>query len=130
MEPLKRLRLMAVKISLLLSIVSAAIAFPFNSDVAQGILMGGLAGTLAFWIIAYKTEQLASKAEEGVPFSPFSLRFTLLRFGIYTATLVKAFYVDQVHMDAFIAAACGLFIIRVVLVFIAFTELDLKQEQK
>jgi hypothetical protein len=130
MESLRRLRLMAVKLALMLAVAGAAIAFPFSSDVAQGLLLGGLAGTLSFWIVAYKTEQLASKADDGVPFAPFSFRFTLLRFGIYTATLVRAYYIDREQMDAFIAAACGLFIIRAVLVFLAFSELDLKQGQK
>lgn len=130
MESLRRLRLMSVKLGLAAAVVSSAILYYFNPIAARGLLLGGVAGTLVFWIVAYRAEKLASADGDQLQFPGFSFRYALLRFSVYILALGRAYYIDPERYHAFIAAAIGLFIIRFVLVFLAFTEMDLKEEQK
>lgn len=125
METLKRFRLMAVRLSILLSVIIAAILyFALDPIIAQGTLIGGLAGTLAFWIMAIRVQKLASNPSGQVNLT--SLRWSAFRYGIYAIALGRAYYLDTETYHAFIAAAVGLLIIHVVLVFLAFTGLDMR----
>jgi hypothetical protein len=116
---------MTVRIAIALTTVAALVAFPFNGLVAQGIAMGGIGGTVAFWLFAYRMEKFAVRGEGSL--AAFAMRWSFIRLGIYAAVLVRAVYLDMEHFTALLGAVGGLFITRMALVFLAFTGLDLKQ---
>lgn len=119
---------MAVRISLLLTAVAVAVAYPFHGVIAHGILLGGIGGVLAFWIVALRLEKLATVAPGKVNLAP--LRWSLVRLAIYVLVLYRAYLLDQKSLLGLLGAAGGLFIIRLVLVFLGLTGFDLKQEKK
>ena len=128
MEPLIRMRLMAVRIGVLLTVVAAAVAYLWDKIVAQGLLLGGVAGVLMFWVLARRLEKLAT-ASEGKVYS-LSVGWRLVELFIYAAVLGRAYALDRVSLRGLLAAVGGLFIIRLVTVFLGFTGLDLKREEK
>jgi len=119
------MRLMAVQLALTLTVAAGGVAFLFDKTVALGLLMGGVAGVVAFWIVAVWTEKLATRSKRGVYF--LTVRWSLIRLGIYAVTLWRAYLLDRETMRGLFAAAVGLFIIRLVVVFLGLTGLDLKQ---
>jgi hypothetical protein len=124
-EPLRRMRLMAVQLALTLSVAAGGVAFLFDKTVALGLLMGGVAGVVAFWIVAVRLERPATGPKRGV-YSP-AVRWSLIRLVIYAVTLWRAYLLDRETMRGLFAAAAGLFIIRLVVVFLGLTGLDLEQ---
>lgn len=126
METLRRTRTLAVRISLLLIAAGAGLAYPWSAIVAQGILLGGIAGVLAFWILALRVEKLAAGAENSL--QAFSFKWTAVRMALYFLALGKAFYLDRVEYTGLMAAVAALFVIRIVMIFLAFTGLDLNKE--
>jgi len=124
-ETLRRMRLMAVQLALALTVAGGGVAFLFDKTVALGLLMGGVAGVVAFWIVAVWTEKLATAAKPGVYLR--AVRWSLIRLVIYALTLWRAYLLDPETMRGLFAAAAGLFIIRLVVVFLGLTGLDLKQ---
>ena len=119
---------MAVRLSLLLSFLIAAVTyFTFDRIIAQGLLIGGIAGTLTFWILAFRVQKLASAASDQVKLT--SWISSALRYSIYAAALTRAYYLDTETYHAFISAAIGLLIIHVVLVFLAFTGIDMRGKE-
>jgi hypothetical protein len=129
MNTLKRFRLMAVRLSLALSIFLAAITY-FLADriIAQGLLIGGIAGTLAFWLLSLRVEKLATAPPGEIKLT--ALRWSALRYLIYGVALYRAHALDSETYHAFIAAAAGLLIIHVVLVFLALTGIDMQGEDE
>lgn len=127
METLKRTRLMAAQFAIALTVAAALVALPFHGLVAQGIAMGGIAGILAFWLFALRMEKFAARGTGSM--EAFTLRWAFIRLAIYAAVLVRALYLDMEQFTALLGAVGGLFIIRIVLVILAFTGLDLKQEE-
>lgn len=125
MEPLRRMRLMAVQLALTLTVAAAGVAFLFDKTVALGLLMGGVAGVVAFWIVAVRVERLATGPKRGV-YLP-AARWSFIRLVIYAVTLWRAYVLDRETMRGLFAGAVGLLIIRLVVVFLGLTGLDLKQ---
>lgn len=125
MEPLRRLRLMAVQLALTLTVAVGGVAFLFDKTVALGLLMGGVAGVVAFWIVAVRVERLAARPKRGV--YSRTVRWSLIRLAIYAVTLWRAYLLDSETMRGLFAAVAGLFIIRLVVAFLGLTGLDLKQ---
>lgn len=128
MEPVRRLRRLAVFSALGLSVLAAGIAFIFDRVVAQGILLGGFAGVLPFWIMAFRLEKLASNAPDIIEL--FSFRWSFFRLLIYALALGRAYFLDPETAHGLIAAVGGLFVLRVVLIFLAFTGLDLPANKR
>jgi len=120
------MRLMAVRLSLMLVMAAAAVAFVFDRVVAHGLLLGGVAGVLAFWIVAVRLEKLASQSGNRV--YTFSAWLSAVQLALYALALGRAYWLDRETLRGFVAAAVGLFIIRVVVVLLGLTGLDLKRE--
>jgi hypothetical protein len=123
METLRKFRVATVRAAVGVTLVAALVAYPFSPVVAQSIALGGVGGTIVFWIQAKRLEKLASAQEKTVNFLP--IRSTLLRMCVYALVLYKAYTLDPVA--GLIAAVGGLFIVRMVVIFFAFSGLDLKQ---
>lgn len=120
--PLKRFRLMAVRLSLLVTLVFAGIAWLIDPVSAQGVLLGGFAGILGFWIIAIRLEKVAHLKPEKVQFA--ALTYSALRFALYGLALYKSFTLDRETMHGLLGGLVGIMTIRFVLVFIGVTGLD------
>ena len=126
METLRSFRLLAVRLSLLLTAVAAGIAAIFGWPAVQGVLMGGIAGTLAFWLTARQVEKLATGGKSKVYSVPLGWRF--LEMLIYILVLARAYTLDREALSGFLGAVAGLFIIRAVIVLLGVTGLDLKDQ--
>ena len=127
METVKRFRLMAVRLALLLTLLAGAVALAFDVRVTKGILLGGLGGVLAFWITAVGVEKLATLPPGKVKFSVY--KWTVIRLIIYAAVLVRAYTIDAGSMHALWGAVGGIFVIRIVVLFLGLTGLDLKEAE-
>jgi len=123
-EPLKRFRLMAVRASLLLTAVAAFGAYLVNAALGKGVLIGGVGGTLAFWLMARSLERLAGLDAHRVKW--YAAKWTFLRWGIYAAVLVRAYHWDPDGLHGFWGAAAGLMIVRAVAALLGLTGLDMK----
>ena len=119
---LKRFRVLAVGLTLLVSIFIAATSWFFNPVLAHGVLLGGLAGVLGFWIIAIRLEKIALLNPEKVQFA--ALTWSAYRFALYGIVLYKTFTLDEEKYHGLIGGLIGIMVIRFVLVFIGATGLD------
>lgn len=122
LEPLRQFRLLAVKLTLLVTAVIAAVAWFINPITAQGVLLGGLAGVLGFWIIAIRLEKVVRLKPEKVQFA--ALTWSAYRFALYGVVLYKTFTLDQETYYGLIGGLIGIMIIRFVLVVVGVTGLD------
>ena len=127
-EPFRRFRTTTVRIGLTATLIIAAIIYLFNPIAAQGFLMGGFAGVLGFWIIAVRLQKLAFIAPQKVQFHAFT--FTILRFALYGAVFYKTYSLDPESMHAVLGALAGIFVIRVVLLYMGITGLDIPETKK
>ena len=114
---------MTVRVTLLLTLLAAVVAYLFSPVVAKGLLAGSIAGTLSFWVIALRTEKLASTHENLVQFPGF--RWVIFRMGVFGVTLWWAYHLDTHAFSGLISAAIGLFVVRFVAAFFGLTGLDL-----
>jgi len=126
--PVRRLRILAVQLSLGTLAVCAILAYAmFGQVVAQGLLLGGLSGTLAFWLLARNLEKVATQGVQNLPLQ--AARWTVVRMVIYGLALGRAYFLDRETYHGLIAAVVGLFVIRGVMIFLAFTGWDLEKQR-
>jgi hypothetical protein len=52
LEPLNTFRVAVARYTLLLAFICAVAAWPFDPNASKGVLLGGFAGTIGFWITA------------------------------------------------------------------------------
>ncbi len=93
----------------------------------MGFAFGGVGGTLAFWILAVRAEKLASLPPDKV--QSWAFQWTFVRLLIYALVLYRAYRLDQESLYGLFAAVAGLFIIRIVMIFVALTGLDLEKSK-
>jgi len=124
LEPLRRFRLAAVRLSLVVTIVIAVAAFLLvDSTAAQGVLLGGIAGVLGFWIIGVRLEKLASMAPGKVHFA--ALTWTSFRFLLYGAAMLRAYLIDREEMHGLLGAVAGILVIHFVMIFMGLTGMEM-----
>jgi len=128
LETLKRFRIVAVQLSLLLTAVGGGAAYAFfGYAAAQGVLMGGIAGVLGFWILAVRIEKFAALGAGKVKWVTY--RWTAARLILYALVLVKGYSLDRERLSGLIGAVGGIFIIQIVLIFLGVTGFDLKRKE-
>jgi hypothetical protein len=120
-EAVRRFRRFTVLGALALTLGLAVLAYPWSPPVAKGLVLGGTAGIVTFWMLARRFELLATTRPDALQSATF--RWGIARMAVYAVALGVAFPLDPDH-HAFIAAALGLFIVRVVAVFLGVTGLD------
>ncbi len=125
-DPLRRFRLMAVRLSMTIVIVCAVIAYTFDPIAAQGVLLGGIAGVLGFWVIAVRLEKVAREKPEKVQYA--ALTWSFYRYALYGIVLYKAFALDRTSYHGLLGALVGIFAIRFVLMYLAITARDQQGE--
>ena len=128
MGPLKHFRLMSVRLTLLLTVIVGGITYQFNPAAGQGVCLGGIGATVAFWMMAVRVEKLASISQDKLSYAIY--RWTGMRMILYGAVLYKGYTLDPVSMHGLLGVAGGLMLLRVVLVFVAVTGIDLKSQGK
>lgn len=126
-DPLRRFRLMAVRISMTIVMVCSALAYTFDSILAQGVLMGGIAGALGFWVIAIRLAKVAREKPSKVQYA--ALTWSFYRYALYGLVLYKAFALDRDEYHGLLGALIGIFIIRFVLMYLAISGRDQQPDQ-
>jgi hypothetical protein len=118
---------MAVRLGLLLTAVAAFCGYAWDPALGKGLLGGGIAGVLAFWILARHTEKLAKLPREKIHSLTYS--WTAVRLLFYGIVLAWGYRLDPDSLHGLLGATAGLFLIRGVVVFLGVTGLDLKTEE-
>lgn len=119
----RRFRLLFVRYCLTLLALTAFGAWFWDRVAAQGVLLGGLAGLLGFWLMARAVEKLAIQTPEKLQFAV--LKWTFVRMGLYAAAFVRAFTLDKEDFHGLLGAVAGFLVIRVVLMYLGLTGRDL-----
>jgi len=94
----------------------------FDTVAAVGLVLGGLAGLLGFWLLASRVERLRGR----VPARPgrFWFVWTTVRLGLYAAVLLGGWRLDPERLYALMAAAIGLVLMQPVQVAAALLSLE------
>ena len=119
---------MTAQVTVLTTLVLSAAAGYFGYAAAMGVLMGGLAGALAFWILAWRVSKVATEGLAKVSSTAF--RWMLFRMALYALVLYRAHVLDPDSHTGLLGAALGLLIVHAVMAILGVTGLDLKQEEK
>ena len=128
METLRRFRLFTVRLSLMGTGLLALLAYAYDPVIGLGLLMGGIGGILAFWIVAVRVEKVATSTPKQVQSSVYG--WTAARWLIYGLVLYKAFTLDQDNVPRGLAGAvCGLFIVPGVCFMLGLTGLDQRKRE-
>ena len=126
--PLRHFRLLIVRLSLIATgIFALALYFWVDSPSARGMLMGGIGSTVTFWIMARQVEKLASIPPERLQLATY--RWTFIRLFVYAFVLYGAYRLDTETYHGLMGALGGLLLHRAIIIFVAATGLDLKQEE-
>lgn len=124
LKPLRRFRTAAVRLSLFIVIVMGVAAYVLvDADGAQGVLLGGIAGVLGFWIIGVRLEKLATIAPGKVHFA--ALTWTSLRFLLYGVALTRAYMIDREELHGLLGAVAGILVIHFVMIFMGLTGMEM-----
>jgi len=118
---------MTVRISLALVLAATVACAAWSWPLAQGMALGGIAGTLGFWMLARRVQKFASL--EPAQLNSEIAKGMLLRMVVYGLALWRAWSLDPETYHPLLAAVAGIFIPRLVIYFLAFTSLDLSQEK-
>ena len=118
LESLNNFRLAVARYTLLLSLACAAGAWPLDPNIARGVLLGGFAGTLGFWITARIVGVLTTPGGEGL--EAYAVKWSLVRLLCYGAAISFAYTLDRAHYHGLIAAVFGILLVQVVMVGRAF----------
>lgn len=120
MKPVRTFRVAAVRLALVVTVGMAAVAYGLvDRAAAQGVLLGGLAGVLGFWIMALRLEKLATLPPEKVHLA--ALTGTFFRLLLYGVVLYRAYTLDSENLHGLLGAVAGILVIRFVAVFMGFT---------
>jgi hypothetical protein len=118
---------LVLRVSVALIAAFMIVALIFDRVVAQGLLIGGLAGVAGFWMMTRHVE-VANAAANGVKFS--SQKWLASRLLLYAIVLYVAYNLDKAHVRGFLAAAAGLLIVRVAVMVVGVTGWDLKEPEQ
>jgi hypothetical protein len=114
LEPLITFRVAVARYTLLLASVCAAAAWPFDPNVSKGVLLGGFAGTIGFWITARNMGVLTTPGAEKLEL--YAFKWALVRLGCYGAAISLAFTFDREDYHGLIGAVAGIFLVQIVMV--------------
>lgn len=113
----RRTRMRTVRAALITVLVVAGIAYAVDGEIAaEGALLGGIAGTLGFWALSLRLEQIALVRPERLPLVVTA--WTFYRILIYAVFLWMAYLLDREDAHGLIAAAVGLLSTRVAITLV------------
>ncbi|MBI2422811.1 MAG: hypothetical protein HYV27_08270 [Candidatus Hydrogenedentes bacterium] len=126
MDTLRKNRVLALRVSLLLIAIAAGVAFCWSALMAQGIVLGGLSGVAGFWLLAARVEKLTQGEAEAL--NAFSFKWTVVRMGLYGAGLGGAWLLDRETYVALLGAVAALIVSRMLMIFVAFAGIRSKKD--
>lgn len=118
MEPLNTFRVAVARYTLLLAFICAVAAWPFDPNASKGVLLGGFAGTIGFWITARNMSVLTTPGAAGL--EVYAFKWALVRLGCYGAAISLAWTFDRETYHGLIAAVLGILLVQVVMIGRAF----------
>lgn len=117
-ESARRARVRSVRAALITAAAIAGAAYAVAGDVpAQGVLLGGIAGTLGFWTMSVRLEQIAFVRPERLPF--VATAWTFYRLIMYAAFLAVAYQLDREEAHGLLGGVAGLLSTRVAITLVA-----------
>lgn len=128
MESFYRLSRLTIGVTLVFTTAIAGILAIYDVAAAKGFLLGGLAGTAGFWLMANRARTIGSIAPEELPYRIY--RWTFVRIALYGGFLALAYTVDGREYHGLIAAVFGLLMVRIVLTGLSLTKVWAKTENK
>lgn len=128
LESLKEFRLTVTRFTLLLAVAGATASWPMSPVAAKGILMGGLAGTIGFWITARNVGVLATPGAEKIEL--YAFKWTLVRLAFYALAVYKGYTLDPERYHGLIAAVIGIFLVQAVMIAYAFLRLGGNEKEE
>lgn len=114
MEPLNTFRVAVARYTLLLAFGFAVAAWPFDPNASKGVLVGGFAGTIGFWITARNMSVLTTPGAAGL--EVYAFKWALVRLGCYGAAISIAWTFDRETYHGLIAAVLGILLVQVVMI--------------
>lgn len=121
METLKKFRLAVVRYTLVLTLGGAGALWLWDTAASKGLLMGGLAGAIGFWITGRNVQQLASPGADKLQY--YAFKWTFVRLFFYALAITRAYTLDREQYHGLIAAVVGIFLVQLVMIALAFTTL-------
>jgi hypothetical protein len=121
-DSLKEFRIAVVRYTLLLSVVAGGATWYWSPVVSKSVLMGGMAGTIGFWIMGKNIQKLASP--DATQIQLFAVKWTFVRLLFYALAIYRGYTLDRELYHGLIAAVIGIFFVQAVMITLAFTSLD------
>jgi hypothetical protein len=118
LEPLNTFRVAVARYTLLLAFVCAAAAWPFDPNASKGVLLGGFAGVVGFWITARNMSVLTTPGAEKLEL--YAFKWALVRLACYGAAISLAWTFDRASYRGLIGAVLGILLVQVVMIGRAF----------
>ena len=105
MNQLNRFRILALRISLgAVAVTGATLSF-LDTRIAKGLVLGGLASTLAFWLSARNAERTLVSLDKA---KPTVRKWMVVRLAFYALALRTGYQLDPGGLRGFWGAAAGL----------------------
>jgi hypothetical protein len=127
-----------MRLSAALTIVLALVASVFDFAIAEGLVIGSLAGSIGFLLMT-RSFEVANASEDGVESRTRKWRdaprrrhsaSVAARLILYAIALYCAYNLDTVHVRGFLAAGAGLFIVRLAVMVVGVAGWDLKEPEQ
>ncbi len=114
----RRARIRGVRISLFVTVLLAAIASAISGTVvAEGLMLGGIAGALGYWTMSLRLERVALVQPDKLAVA--ATIWTFYRLAIYGAFLFFAYRLDTQDLKGLLAGVAGLLSTRFAVTFLA-----------
>ncbi len=127
MEVVQRFRVSVVMIALGITAVLFFIALFFDASLAKGVALGGVAGSVIFWISA----RFSEGATSGNGVLKYAIvTIPLIRITVYALVLWKGYTYDPVHWFGFFGVVAGVTVVQMTVVVLGYSGWDLRQSQK
>lgn len=117
MNMLKDLSRQALWIGLATVAAAALFGFSFNVAAGAGLLLGGVAGTVGFWLMAHRLERLEFARADRIQMAVY--RWMAFRMVFYAMALGVGYLLDRTRMYGLVGAAAGILLARMALIVAA-----------
>ena len=102
-------------------------ALPLNTVVARGVLLGGIAGAIGFWLNTLVFRRIAT--QDPATLTSTAVKWSFVRLMFYALAIYTAYTLDREQYHGLFAAVVGILLVQVVMVTIAFTRLGGPQDK-
>ncbi|GMV99735.1 MAG: hypothetical protein AMXMBFR84_08740 [Candidatus Hydrogenedentota bacterium] len=114
MEAVSRFQIRALGLIVLATVGVAVAALTISPTAAQGVVVGGLSGAIALWLMARQMTRFPTLPKEAIAAHVY--RSSFIRILLYGLALMVSFFMDTQAMFGLLGAVVGILITHVVLV--------------